>query len=108
MERQAKLFSDEPHPPFVRDSDTSREAAKSIISSSGRLKQAIIAHMRIEGACTCDEIEVALSMRHQTASARIRELKADGTIRDTGDMRPTRSGRLASVYCLHGDNGVPF
>ena len=108
MERQAKLFSDEPHPPFVRDSDTSREAAKSIISSSGRLKQAIIAHMRIEGACTCDEIEVALSMRHQTASARIRELKDADTIRDTGERRKTRSGRRAAVYCLRGDSEVPF
>ena len=100
MERQANLFDSEPLPPHVRGSDTSRAAAESMVSNTGRLKQMIIAHLRIEGGCTCDEIEVALSMRHQTASARIRELRDSGAIVDTGERRKTRSGRNAAVYTL--------
>ena len=45
---------------------------------------------------TCDEAEVALNLRHQTASARITELRAAGKLRPEG-TRPTRSGRQADV-----------
>lgn len=41
-------------------------------------------------------------MRHQTASARVRELVLAGLIEDTGKRRKTRSGRGARVYGLNG------
>ena len=47
---------------------------------------------------TCDEAEVHFEMRHQTASARIRELCELGRIEDSGARRPTRSGRDAIVW----------
>lgn len=47
---------------------------------------------------TDDEVEVALDMRHQTASARRRELVKAGRVRDTGRRRNTRSGRPATVW----------
>jgi hypothetical protein len=47
---------------------------------------------------TCDEIEVGLGMLHQTASSRINQLARDGWLRDTGDRRETRTGRLAIVW----------
>lgn len=46
---------------------------------------------------TCDEIEAALNMSHQTASARLTELYHACQIVRTG-RRPTRSGRQAWVY----------
>lgn len=58
-----------------------------------------IAYRGQDGA-TCDEIEVALRLSHQTASARVTEAKARGEIVDSGSRRPTRSGRSAAVYVI--------
>lgn len=55
---------------------------------------------------TCDEIEHALDLRHQTASARITELKRRGDLIDTGRRRPTTSGRAAAVYVTRGNSGA--
>jgi predicted transcriptional regulator len=46
---------------------------------------------------TCDEIEVALGMPHQTASARLTELYRANLVRRNG-RRPTRSGHTAWIY----------
>ena len=94
-------------PPYVRTSNTSREAAESIAHATGSLRSKILAHLAdsgIEGK-TCDECEVDLEMSHQTTSARIRELREDKAILDTGLQRKTRSNRNAAVYvaALSGD-----
>jgi hypothetical protein len=48
---------------------------------------------------TCDEAELALGLAHQTCSARFNQLRVElGKIRDSGERRPTRSGRKAAVY----------
>lgn len=57
-----------------------------------------------EGA-TCDQIETALSMSHQTASARCSELLKSGIvvrkmISGHWVRMPTRTGSLASVMIL--------
>lgn len=46
---------------------------------------------------TCDEVEIAIRRTHQTVSARITELKAEGRLIVVG-RRPTRSGSTAGVY----------
>jgi Fic family protein len=108
MAKQADLFTFDDdaeqtypqRPGFVRDSDTSRAAADSFDESDlSRQKQLIMGcyHARRNGL-TCDEIEVALGFRHQTASARIRELVLNGFLVDTGLRRQTRSGRPARIY----------
>lgn len=51
-----------------------------------------------EDGATCDEVEVVLGLRHQTASARIRDLVIAKRIFDTGRRRLTRSGRKARIY----------
>lgn len=51
-----------------------------------------------ESGTTCDAIESALGMSHQTASARVSELKRDGRLELNGERRPTRTGRTAGVY----------
>jgi hypothetical protein len=87
-------------PGHVRDCDTSTAAADSLDDNLlSRLRAQIftIIDLRPRGA-TCDEIEIALNLRHQTASARVRELALGGLIFDTGQRRSTRSGRSARVY----------
>jgi hypothetical protein len=67
-----------------------------------RMRGSILAHIRVSGevGATCDEVEMRLSMPHQTASARISEMLRGGLIRDSGDRRRTRTGKLARVYTV--------
>ena len=51
---------------------------------------------------TVDELEVALSMSHQTASATVTALKADGFLKSVVWQRQTRSGRWANVNIIKG------
>ncbi len=53
-----------------------------------------------EDGLTCEEVETKLTMKHQTASARIRELQDLGIIEDRGIRRKTTSGRPAAVWIL--------
>lgn len=86
--------------PYVAGSDTSRQAAESLSSEAmSWLKQQIAAYIaNSRDGATCDEIEVVFQLRHQTASARIRELVQSGMLRDSGERRATRSGRMARIY----------
>lgn len=81
---------------------TSKAAADSIAPSAGTLRGRIRDWLASRGTTggTCDEVEVALDMRHQTASARCKELRDAGTILDSGRTRPTRSGRQAVVLVV--------
>lgn len=62
-----------------------------------RDRAAILKQYRNHGPQTCAEIEAALDMPHQTCSARISELKADGLLEPTKDRRETPTGSLARV-----------
>jgi len=87
-------------PPHARGSDTSKAAADSVEAETPRLRGMVldvILRARSTGL-TCDEAEVILGMRHQTISARFRELAKIGSIQDSGRRRPTRSGRRATVW----------
>ena len=53
---------------------------------------------------TCDEIELMLNMRHQTASCMITFLKDDGFVCDSGLRRNTRTGRKAIVWVIAKKN----
>jgi hypothetical protein len=87
-------------PPSVAGSDTSAAAADSIKHDAKHLRAACFVHVIGSGdvGMTCDEVEVAMRGRHQTISARIRELVCEGRIIDSGRRRATRSGRKAAVY----------
>ena len=101
---QRSLPGIEPEPPtapHVPGSDTSRAAAQSMRPHLQGLQAEV--YRRVEQAgpdgCTCDELEVAMQGKHQTISARVRELVQAGHIVDSGHRRRTRSGRTARVYC---------
>jgi hypothetical protein len=53
-----------------------------------------------DGGITCDEVELKLGFSHQTASARMSEMKRDGVLVPTERLRATRSGRNARVLVL--------
>lgn len=62
----------------------------------GDLSARILAHIRAK-ASTCDEVEIALELTHQSASARINDLMNAGAVIATA-KRKTRSGRNARVW----------
>jgi len=73
-------------------------AHKSIVSLMPDVRKKVFEFILTRGknGATCDEIEVALGISHQSASARCTELKATGNIRTLG-TRKTRGGRNAAV-----------
>ena len=84
--------------PFVAGSETSEEAAKSLYSGPIRERvHKIIESMDCLGA-TDEELERRLNMKHQTVSARRRELVLMGRVKDSGVKRRTTSGRKAVVW----------
>jgi len=87
--------------PYVFGSATSADAAKSIEETSGTLRAKVYYYALSVGSfgATRDEIEIALFMTHQTASARVRELVRMGCLCEhPGLIRQTRSGRNAVVF----------
>ena len=100
MNGQEDLFST----PYAKGSDTSKEAAESMTPHVGRLAHQVLGYIVRQGirGATCDEIEEALDLRHQTASARVNELMNRGMIVDRGYRRKTRSGRRATVWEAKG------
>lgn len=86
--------------PFVRGSETSEEAADSVRPLVGQMKIQVYEFIASRGpdGATCDETEEALEMRHQTCSARFRDLRLENRIVQAGKKRLTRSGRKAEVY----------
>lgn len=77
----------------------SAEANDSIADIKPTLRKRVVEYVRSRGTdgATSDEIEIALDMRHQTASARITEAKQLGLLTKTDQRRPTRSGHSAAV-----------
>jgi predicted transcriptional regulator len=79
---------------------TSIAAAESVVEVTGALRIDILGFIdRPEGA-TCDEVEEALGLRHQTASARINELAHRFQRIAPHGTRATRSGRKATVWTV--------
>lgn len=46
---------------------------------------------------TCDAMEAAMNLTHQTGSARVHDLEKEGRLVDTGNKGKTRSGRKARI-----------
>jgi hypothetical protein len=102
---QPDLFTANIEPPYVRGSDTSKAAAESMIVSAASLRGRILALIAEivwarGGGWTCDEVEIFTGLKHQTVSARIRELCQLNIIKDSGRRRKTRSNRDARVYVV--------
>ena len=86
-------------PPHV-DQDTSRAAAASQIHKANSKRAEVFRLIKSKGilGATDNEMELALGWRHQTLSARRRELVLLNKIEDSGQRRKTDSGRSAIVW----------
>jgi hypothetical protein len=82
--------------------ETSIAAMESVRLVAPCMRERMLGAFRVLGdhGATCDEMEVKFHMKHQTASARINELRKRGEIRDTGMRRKTRSGCKAIVWSI--------
>ena len=90
-------------PPFVAGSETSREAAESIrdlvAPLEARCFEMICLFTRDRGdGMTDKELEVAMILSHESASARRRGLVKKGLVRDSGAKKKNRSGRRAVLW----------
>lgn len=77
---------------------TSRAAAVSMVRDASRLGRLVLQFIAECDGLTCDEIERAAGLSHQTASARVRELVLKGLVTDSGHKRNTCTGRKAIVW----------
>lgn len=80
--------------------DTSRAAAVSMLPVAASIRARILEYITAQGSngATVDEIEIALGLSHQCASARLTEASKACDVMDLGERRPTRSGRKAIVW----------
>lgn len=85
-----------PHAP----TRTSLEAARRIASHTVQGRAQTLECIQHHRGATCDEVELQTGQKHQSASARIRELVLLGRVQDSGARRPTRSGRRAVVWVV--------
>lgn len=97
--RQGDLFDGDPTRNRHGGNPESTAAHESIKADKARILRDVINHVTACGAtgATCDEIELALFLSHQTASARCTEAVARGLLVRTQIRRETRSGRKAAV-----------
>lgn len=91
------LFEHAPPVPH-NGTDTSIAAARQTHAATDMAR---VYHLAVEAGAlgvTCDEVEARLAMAHQTASARLWQLRKAGLVVDSGRRRSTRTGRAARVY----------
>lgn len=88
-----------PYTPGFAPVNTSERAAESVERDAETMRQRIAAWLWAQPTgATCEEIERSLDLRHQTASARLREMELIGVITKTTEQRKNESGRSARVY----------
>ena len=84
-------------PPVVRDRPTSVTAGRRIRQPAKTFRGQVLEALR-EGAKTDEEICRTTGLRGSSVRPRRLELLRDGVIEDSGQVRPTRSGREAIVW----------
>ena len=97
MDDQQNLFD---YRPSEQGSDTSEAAARYTHANTDAAR--VYRYIKSRGALgsTDEEVESALDMRHQTASARRRGLVLQRLITDSGRKRATSTGCKAVVWVL--------
>jgi hypothetical protein len=60
----------------------------------------VLAFIRGAGMAQCEDVEEALGLSHQSASARIADLLRDGRLVDTGMKGTTKAGKSARLVAL--------
>lgn len=68
-------------------------------TNTAKNEQRILRYLETVRDATCDEVEVALGMSHQTCSSRFTVLRRTGRIVPVG-KRETRTGCMAQTFTL--------
>lgn len=78
---------------------TSRAAAQAIEPKAGTQRATVLRWIRLleETGMTRDELEYLTGLSGNTIRPRVYELIRDGFVMESGETRPTRSGRAAEV-----------
>ena len=76
----------------------SQEAARRIEGGADTLRARVLELLRAAGPLTDEEMQERLPMPPNTQRPRRLELVARGLVEDSGTVRPTRSGRKATVW----------
>ena len=85
-------------PPFAKSSETSRKAAISMHHETPSLRVKVYGLLLTFGGMTAEEIQTAMNTSGSTIRPRIWELRKEGRVVDSGETRPTRSGRQATIW----------
>jgi predicted ArsR family transcriptional regulator len=86
-----------PATPGYKAPGTSQQAAASMKSKAGTLRSKVAFALR-NHSMTADEVAVALGESILSIRPRLSELRATGSIRDTGMRRKNASGKSAVVW----------
>lgn len=86
-------------PPYAVGSDTSKQAAEHMMEVAETLRDRVEAAILMGGkrGRTTEEVEHFLKMKHQTASARVWDLKNMKKVFDSGVRRMNTSGTKAAL-----------
>lgn len=86
--------------PYRKGHPESQAAAKRMRPNVSAVERRVLAFIEGAGArgATCDEVEAAVQLRHQTCSARFTKMSKAGRIVQGGTRRVTRSGAYARVW----------
>lgn len=90
---------------------TSREAWLSVADQLGAIDARILRYILHRAGATCAEVEAALGLEHQTASAQISHMAKSGLVTDSGQTRPNAKGRRCIVWTVatrEPQAGLPF
>ncbi len=100
--RKLAIPIDKPAAPFAPGSATSQAAARAIAGEVRYIRQRVMALIRArrEYGATDEEICTALDLASDTGRPRRVELRDASLIIDSGQTRPTRSGRAATVWVI--------
>ncbi|MBA2707871.1 MAG: hypothetical protein H0U59_08725 [Gemmatimonadaceae bacterium] len=80
------------------DIDTSHASAERAADVAARHKKMIHAALVEGGPQTSDEISRTVGLLPHQVIKRVSDLRNDGSIVDSGERRPTRTGRRAAVW----------
>jgi hypothetical protein len=87
--------------PRQRHSSTSIEAGDSIIAALGKLQARVLYYVQAcDRGATDEEMQANMDMGPNTQRPRRVELMQQGLIYDSGQTRPTKSGRNAHVWTM--------
>ena len=87
----------------MKTRQTSLDAYASVNYGDYPLKDRVLLCLWASEGMICEEVEGKLSARHQSASACLNNLVKKGWVEDSGDRRPTSSGRDAMVWNITFD-----